>query len=583
MSRIDEMPDYRAQLGSTSHDLSHTFGFTATCAHLLPVYHDLVQPGERIRLGFNFNLRTQPLQSAAMEEIDVYTEYFFVPMPLLYEPFGSTYFNIIDNYSSNYPNNVGSRLGNNFPVLDFAALASDVYEQRKFKPYSQDGVTIGESIGQMYYRLFDMLGYNPTLSAEEGANFNPNTFPYPILAYNCIYQYYYRLDNRELFNQHTFNWDKFYNTPLVDYSDLTVRLYYRPLANDYFSDIKVSPIVDVLNLNVKDSYEQANQWLTRSEYITGNSVLGSGSPSVPVGTNTPDNIVQSNFGFNAVRATSTSIYANGMDINTANIRAMFATEKLWSVTGRAKKHYDDQTLAHFGFKVPHDPKHEISVFGKDHSVIHIGEVISTAATTDAPLGEIAGKGYGSQQSKRHDFTAPCHGVVMVIFSIVPRMRYQNTYLKVNALTSRLDLPIPEYDHLGMQPVFRYETNIDATNAQERSDVMGWQYRYEQYKRRFNRVTRVFQSGGTLSSWMLHSNANRMQLPNGANKNQYLSFVYWPTDLGSIMLVPYESGWSDAFDENNALIYDRDPFVIDSYIYSKKISWMSDYSLPRLDA
>ena len=153
MPRIDEMPDYRAQLGSSSHDLSHTFGFTATCAHLLPVYHDLVQPGERVRLGFNFNLRTQPLQSAAMEEIDVYTEYFFVPMPLIYEPFGSTYYNILDNYSSNYPTIVGTELGNNFPVLDFASLASNVYESRAYRPYSQDGVAIGESLGQMYYRL----------------------------------------------------------------------------------------------------------------------------------------------------------------------------------------------------------------------------------------------------------------------------------------------------------------------------------------------------------------------------------------------------------------------------------------------
>ena len=41
-----------------------------------------------------------------------------------------------------------------------------------------------------------------------------------------------------------------------------------------------------------------------------------------------------------------------VDIRYANIRAMFANEKLWSITGRAKKHYDDQTLAHFGFEVP---------------------------------------------------------------------------------------------------------------------------------------------------------------------------------------------------------------------------------------
>lgn len=583
MPRIDEMPDYRAKLGSTSHDLSHSFGFTATCAHLLPVYHDLVQPGERVRLGFNFNLRTQPLQSAAMEEIDVYTEYFFVPMPLLYEPFGNTYYNIADNFSSNFALNAQG-LGNDFPVFPFDSFASEIYTSRAYKPYSQDGVTVGESLGQMYYRLMDMLGYNPTISEDPSAMFNPNVFPFPLLAYHCIYQYYYRLDSREKFNQHSFNWDKYYNTSVVPDDALSFVIHYRPISNDYFSDIKVSPIVDVLNLNVKSSFEQANQWLTRRTLpVVGDEVLSSGSTIGSVGSLSPLNDIRTNFGFTGTENPDGVAQANGQDINTANIRAMFATEKLWSVTGRAKKHYDDQTLAHFGFKVPHDPKHEISVFGKDHSVIHIGEVISTAATSDAPLGEIAGKGYGQQQAQRHDFTAPCHGVVMVIFSIVPRRRYENTYLKVNALTSRLDLPIPEYDHLGMQPLFRYETNINGTNAQERSDVMGWQYRYEQYKRRYNRVTRVFQSEGTLSSWMLHNQANALQLPNGANQNQYLSFVYWPTAINSIMLVPYVNNWSETFDQNNALVYDADPFIIDSFIYSKKISWMSDYSLPRLDA
>ena len=40
MPRIDEMPEYRAKLGKSVHDLSHKFGFTATVGHLLPVFHD---------------------------------------------------------------------------------------------------------------------------------------------------------------------------------------------------------------------------------------------------------------------------------------------------------------------------------------------------------------------------------------------------------------------------------------------------------------------------------------------------------------------------------------------------------------
>lgn len=588
MARIDQLPDYQANLGRHTHDLSHTFGFTCSTAHLLPVYHDLLQPGEKVRLSFNFNLRTMPLQSAAMEEIDTHVEYFFVPMPLLYEPFGSTIYDLNDNFSSNFPTD-GENLGSNFPVLNFADVMDVLYTDRNTQPLVQYGVGFGESLGQMAYRLLDHLGYNNGIvpNGSSGLGFNPNTFPYPLLAYHCIYQYYYRLDNREKFRNSVFNWDRYWNTSLVILNGMQINdlllLHYRPRSNDYFTDVKISPIVDVLNLNVKNSFEQASQWLTLNSR-QNQTILSSNNidDSIPSSSSDPSQNIQTNFGFRRIGYTGSNHMINGNDINTANIRAMFATEKLWSVTGRAKKHYDDQVLAHLGYNVPHDPKHEISCFGHDRSVIHIGEVISTASTDDAPLGEIAGKGYGRDNSQVHEFTAPCHGVVMIIFSVTPRYRYGGTYLKVNALTSRQDLPIPEYDHLGMQPLFRYEGDIVA-NSSERSDIMGWQYRYEQYKRRFNRVSKAFGSTGSLDSWMLEFSPFRIPQPNVPNQDQFANYLYLPTDLNDIMLVGYNPVWSEAYDTDNSAIYDNDPFVVDSYISSKKISWMSDYSLPRLDA
>ena len=64
MPKIDQMPDYQAQLGRTGHSLSHDLSFTSTCGHLLPVFHDFLNAGETVTLGFDFNLRTQPLEAA---------------------------------------------------------------------------------------------------------------------------------------------------------------------------------------------------------------------------------------------------------------------------------------------------------------------------------------------------------------------------------------------------------------------------------------------------------------------------------------------------------------------------------------
>ena len=603
MPRIDEMPEYRARLSRTTHDLSHKFGFTATVAHLLPVFHDFLNPGETVELGFNYNLRTQPLQSAAMVDIKSHVEYFFVPMFLLYEPFGDMMENIVDRFSSLYPKPGSAQtVSSVLPVMDFNNVVKGAMQ-------AEDSRLIGfEEWMNHVYRLFDMLGYNNSdINFTGGSNRadNPSVFPYPILAYNCIYQYYYRLDTRERFNQHVFNWDQYFNDLIVDYSNqgnLTVdpwdfiRLYYRPKDSDYFTDAKVSPIVDVLNLNNKTSLMLADSWLTRSKVGTDPLLTSGGvgtesqhhNTYAPTGAtfNNPGSQIQTEFGFRAESVISVSsvngIPQNGSDINTANIRALFANEKLNSITGRARKHYDDQVLAHYGFKVPHDPKHEISCFGHDRGLIHIGEVISTADTANAALGEIAGKGYGNLQVKPHKFTAPCHGVVMAILSFVPDITYSNTYLKANAVTDRNSFYQPEYDALGMQPLFGYEGEV--TDRSNWNRIVAWQYRYEQWKRRFNRVSKAFAGVGSLDSWMLDFKAPHGS--NGANINNFLEYLHSPQELNQIMLVNYVDSAiapQSEGDLNESHIYDGDPFVIDGFIHCKKVSSMSDYSLPRLDA
>lgn len=588
-NQIGLNPKHRAQLPKTGHNLSHKFGFTAPPAYLLPVFHDILNPGETVNIGFNFDLRTMPLQQAAMTKLKVHTEYFFVPMQLLYEPFADTYFGINDKFSSNFTNDVSS---NRFPVVNMSGLLTAMRQARTTYDDS-----IGESLGSMWVRLLDMFGFNPVaITGATTGNYNPNMFPWQLLAYQAVWQYYYRIDERERFNQRSFNFDRYYATQLVeDYDYLTrqlFRLHCRPFDDDYFTSAHVSPIVGPRNLRqASGSLDDLNTYLTRSSSNSQSSVISNGSigglgyySDAPSQYSAIDKSVQTNFGFKTNYVNSGNfILINGADINTANIRAIFANEKLWSITGRAKKHYDDQTLAHFGFEVPHDVKHEISAFGHDYTEISIGEVISTASTDGAPLGEIAGKGYASQKSQKHKFTAPCHGVVLVLWSCVPERSYVGTYLKVNALTDSNDLYKPEYDHLGQQPLFGYEFNPRDPNTI--ASIYGWQYRYEQYKRRYNRTTAAFSDFGLLNSWMLTYIPKKAMDGASVSNDTSFNFVYYPTDLNNIMLAQYSMDFptiSEGQELYYGLVYANDPFVVDSFVDCTKVSTMSDYSLPRLD-
>lgn len=281
---------------------------------------------------------------------------------------------------------------------------------------------------------------------------------------------------------------------------------------------------------------------------------------------------------------------NGYDINTANIRALFANEKLWSVTGRARKTYDDQLEAHFGFRPPTDVKHQITHIGHNVSSFRFGEVIQTGGSIqNSPLGEIAGKGYASNTGKTYKFTCPCHGVILTVFSILPRLRYQTLFDKYNQLATYQDFFKPEYDHLGMQPLFAYEVDGDpsfdagpALNGQ----ILGWQFRYEHFKRRWNKCTDAF-SRGVFKTWMLGTYPLHNSQPSDVGIHyDEPAFLCRPTELNGRVMLDYTTVFQSGDDENwrtsPELIYSRDPFICDLNIHCIKTSVMSDYSLPQLD-
>ena len=165
MAKIDQMPEYRANLPRTGHNLSHDFGFTCAPAHLLPVFHDFVNAGETVTLGFDFNLRTQPLDSAAMSKLKTHTEYFFVPMQLLYQGFSDWYYGIREEFSSRF--SVNGELANfTLPTLDLKKVMKHIYDQAAYTYWSSGNlrVQLQESAAINGYRFFDMLGFRTSLS-----------------------------------------------------------------------------------------------------------------------------------------------------------------------------------------------------------------------------------------------------------------------------------------------------------------------------------------------------------------------------------------------------------------------------------
>lgn len=587
MAKSDARFGYEAKLNREIQDLQvDPIGFTTAAGMLNPIFADFASPGDKYYITHTLDfLRTNPLVAPAMCDVKVHYESYFVPVQMLYQPFEQSFFSLVDLQSSFYT--PASLQNNTLPVFDYASYVTAVNNE-----------SINSNAKPDAFRFADLLGLNAFnfvgSSIVQSNGYKPSFFPWQVLAYHCIFQYVYRLDDKSQFDNSKFNWDKYYATTSgVTYSGGSgfFGIYQRPWDFDYFTSLYRTPIVSDANLQTVMPSAVYNQLMpnnsTQPINLSGgvdgiNSNVRSFSSGISA-TFAPDNVRRS--------------------FSTSFIRQMFANERLAMITGRTRKTYDSQVLAHFGINVPHDPKHDIARIGHDVFDLQIGEVTSLSATSDAALGDLAGKGWsssyrnGNNIAQKHEFVAPCHGVVMTIFSIEPKRRYYGGFHKQNAVSNVFDFPVPEFDRMGNQPIFRYEIgnrNSDSLlgTVTQMTDQVGWNMRYQQWKKRAARTTLAFMSGNAFGGTNVWNSYMITTLPfaiaDVSNPSNYDN-VSRPDLEGRfyidrhctdpLMLVPFADGWkqSETGEDWNSspwMVYARDPFIVDSHEVVKKVSWMS---------
>lgn len=650
MANVNTKPSYRAQLSKTGFDVSQTFNFSSSCGHILPVWYDIANPGEHYSLSTNLFTRTQPLASAPMVDIDEYVDWFFVPFSLLYGNFDSWIYGINDLHSSLLVKQLKDGASNALPCIDatggfYASNQQPAGLSMSSRVVTNTGEPVFEDWNRMASRLCDHLEQVPFVALHQGSRFS---FPfYNFAAYQCICDRYYRNTQYVSQNVKAYNFDDLLGLPtsylgwintgssvppeqkstFIDtkrVSDL-FRLHYRPYALDYFTNVQPSPLqnsVNMLSTGISQkgsndapsaSYNmllKVNNWLDDKDGT--NEVLA--ITSNEQGSSTWEYMNRYGHIQPNLKNSNTSVnFSNSL----ANLRSSFAIEKLLSITQRAGKHYDDQTLAHFGIKTEKDKYHDVLCIGQHKQQIHIGEVIATATTAgdeSSTLGEIAGKGYGSGDSKKISFDVPCHGIIMACYSCVPRLKRQIEVNKLNMRVHREDFYQPELDNLGMQPLFAYEMNgmpfhaesensmgSSAPYPQPNNKVCAWQYRYMESKVKYDRTSKAFLPEYPFQSWTITTDFQTPVLGSGVVSTgkmftDYVSSLFCsPNALDQIMLVGYDS--SHIMSQNDPQhpmsevdgvpyiykqVYARDPLFHNLRINAYKTSSMSAYGLPRLD-
>ena len=73
------------QIPRARFDLSHEVKTTLNQGELVPFYASEVLPGDKFKLSAEVFMRLMPLRSPAMQRMDVYTHFWFVPNRLVWD------------------------------------------------------------------------------------------------------------------------------------------------------------------------------------------------------------------------------------------------------------------------------------------------------------------------------------------------------------------------------------------------------------------------------------------------------------------------------------------------------------------
>ena len=239
MAKSDSRFEYKANLNRTDFDLSQKLGFTSAAGMLLPCWYDFASPGDSYYMQHDLTLLSSAvLASPAMVDVKVHFETFFVPMQMILQPFENCMFSLKNLQSTNF--NGRTLTNNEFPLWDFQAFIGNVLTN-----HPTDDVRVDS------FRICDLLGLNApnflkyVTSGTDPRSLNilfaymPSFFPYQLLAYHTIFQYYYRLDDKSDFSPNDCNWDSNFgsSTPVgaTDYGLTTI--HQRPWDFDYFTSM----------------------------------------------------------------------------------------------------------------------------------------------------------------------------------------------------------------------------------------------------------------------------------------------------------------------------------------------------------
>lgn len=581
-------------------DIGRKNAFTAKVGELLPVYWDISMPGDKYKFNIEYFTRTQPVETSAYTRLREYFDFYAVPLRLLWKSAPSVLTQMQDiNQIQALSLTQNLSLGSYLPSFSLSTLNSVLYyiNGSSDNPGNSAGLfnMFGFSRSDLSWKLLSYLGYgnfvgtipssgnrwwstslkNADDSGRYTQQYIQNNYVniFPLLAYQKIYQDFFRWSQWENANPSSYNVDYFTGlTPALssslpsassDYwkSDTMFDLKYcnwnkdmlmGVLPNSQFGDVAVIDLGEGGSIPVGLGSSSAFYALVSSNKIPTNTSSTGVKPLVFPGSEIPVN---------------TPITARISDLNSQftvlALRQAEALQRWKEISQSGDSDYREQIRKHFGVNLPQALSNMCTYIGGISRNLDISEVVNNNLASEGDTAVIAGKGVGTGNGS-FEYTTNEHCVVMCIYHAVPLLDYTITGQDGQLLvTDAESLPIPEFDNIGMEtlPMTQIFNSPNATivnlfNAGYNPRYFNWKTKLDVINGAFTTTLKSWVSPVTeslLSGWFGHgyqegdvNQSNKVVL-------NYKFFKVNPSVLDPIFGVNADSTW------------DTDQLLVNSYI------------------
>lgn len=513
MANVMQMKGVKNNVHRSGFDLSFRNLYSSKTGEIVPVGVLETLPGDSFDINLSNFARTVPFQVASFARLRHYVDAYFVPLRLLWDKFPAWIMQTKNQYYAKSPTAAADNFSSQPYILSNGI--SDYMSRLSLGSRSDNWDDGGLYRPDTTRKLLQYLGYgdynytdSSRLDPYNGLNLPVNIFP--LLAYQKIYQDWFRFSQWEDAAPWTYNLDYVLSENALEvdissnqflqgsnffdmrYCNYDKDLFNGLLPSTQFGDEAIaSPIVGQFGGSLRMVAEGA----------AGHD-LANILADIDKGYNLAMNAAQNH----VVKATSSlsldSVhpgFENTAGLSVLLIRQAEALQKWKEITLCGSSDYQEQLYKHWNVRISDLASDRCQYLGGIADNIDISEVVNQNLAESGSDANLAGKGVLAQRG-HIKFSTNEYGIIMFVSHVKPIVEWENNSVQHPFMLRHkaTDYAIPEFDNIGMQALsslafFKVGQTPDDVPA------LGYAPRYFDYKTNYDRVNGAFL---TMPGWSL---------------------------------------------------------------------------------